>query len=132
MFVINKADRPGASTTVRELRTALGPAATGWRRPVFPMTATDGTGLDDLVTHVAEHVDWLRESGELTARRRRRARVTVRSLLEERVARAFRSPALRDAVERAADEVTRGRIDAHEAAGQAVAALLSRLQAGDS
>lgn len=131
VLAVNKADRPGAPTTVRELRTALGPAASGWRPPVFPMTAVDGTGVDDLVSHLADHAAWLRESGELTARRRRRARVTVRSLLEERVARAFRSPALRDAVERAADQVTRAGIDAHRAADQALEALVGQLHPGD-
>lgn len=131
VLAVNKADRPGAAITVRELRTALGPAASGRRRPVFPMIAIDGTGLDDLLDHLTEHADRLAESGELAQRRRRRARVAVRALLEERVAAAFRSPALRDAVDRAAELVVEGRADAHRAAGQAVAELLTQLHPGD-
>ena len=73
IFVVNKADRPGAQETVRELNGALdlaGPAS--WRVPVKTCTATSGEGVQDVWEAVSQHVRYLGESGQLEVRRRNR------------------------------------------------------------
>ncbi|WP_226961768.1 MULTISPECIES: methylmalonyl Co-A mutase-associated GTPase MeaB [Streptomyces] len=77
LFVVNKADRDGAGTTVRELQHMLGlgpPRAPGeWRPSVVRTVAARGEGVDELVAALAKHHGWLLEHDALAARRRRRA-----------------------------------------------------------
>ena len=83
VFVVNKADRDGADTTVRELRTMiqLGDSPDrGWQPPVVKTVASTGAGIDELIGSIDDHDAWLRESGELQSRRVRRARDEVEAL----------------------------------------------------
>jgi LAO/AO transport system kinase len=84
VFVVNKADRPGASDARRDLEYMLdlGPAAhdpSRWRAPIVTTTATDGTGIADLAAAIARHRAWMTEHGELDRRRANRLRDEVRS-----------------------------------------------------
>ncbi|MBI1377663.1 MAG: methylmalonyl Co-A mutase-associated GTPase MeaB [Frankiales bacterium] len=81
VFVVNKADREGADTTLRELRHMItlgtGPRAGSsddpWSPPVVRAVASRGEGIDDVLAAVTEHRAWLERTGELAARRRARA-----------------------------------------------------------
>ena len=56
VFVVNKADRPGAKETARDLERMLDMAALeGWRPPVVCATATTGDGVDDVWQAVVDH-----------------------------------------------------------------------------
>jgi LAO/AO transport system kinase len=74
VFVVNKADRPGAHEAVTDLNRMLdvGPER-AWRPPVVTTIATDGTGLGELLTAIAEHRRHLVETGALDQLRRNRA-----------------------------------------------------------
>jgi LAO/AO transport system kinase len=83
VYVINKADRDGADTLRRELRTMLALADRpegGWRPPIVKTIASKGEGLDEVVAEIDRHQGWLVSSGELEARRTRRARGEVESI----------------------------------------------------
>ena len=56
VFVVNKADRPGAARARRDLETmlAMGPRRV-WRPPVVETVATDGTGLSGLWESLEAH-----------------------------------------------------------------------------
>jgi LAO/AO transport system kinase len=77
LFVVNKADRDGADTTVREIRhmisLAEGRKPGEWRPSVTKTVASTGDGMDELMTAIDKHLDWLTTSGTLRARRIRRA-----------------------------------------------------------
>jgi LAO/AO transport system kinase len=84
VFVVNKADRPGAGDARRDLEYMLdlGPAAhdpSRWRAPIVATTATDGTGVADLAGAIERHRAWMIEHGELDRRRANRLRDEVRS-----------------------------------------------------
>jgi LAO/AO transport system kinase len=89
VFVINKADRPGAAETRRDLDRMLDLSARdGWRPPVVDTVAQAGTGVGDLWAAIGAHRSHLSSSGELEQRRRDRVadeltRI-VAALLEER------------------------------------------------
>lgn len=74
VFVVNKADRPGADETATELFRMLdvGPER-AWRPPIVTTIATNGTGLDDLWAAVLDHRRHLAATGDLQKRRRDRA-----------------------------------------------------------
>lgn len=74
VFVINKADRPGAPEARRDLESMLALAARGgWEPPVIDAVATEGIGAAALADALDGHEAWLRESGE--GDRRRTARI---------------------------------------------------------
>jgi LAO/AO transport system kinase len=86
LFVVNKADRPGADLMRRDIaftlglrRQPAGPArsgqhapATPWVPPVITTVATAGTGVAELIGALDRHHAYLIETGELAARRRSR------------------------------------------------------------
>lgn len=78
VLVVNKADRPGADGAVRDLEAMLtmGPARP-WTPPVVATTATDGSGVDEVVEAILAHRDHLSDSG---ARQRRRRVAAARQL----------------------------------------------------
>ena len=82
VFVVNKADRPGASALVRELELAvhLDPRP-GWKAPVFAASALRGTGVEPVVLALAEHAAWLCGEGR-GAWSERRAEGRVRTWLD--------------------------------------------------
>ena len=88
LFVVNKADRDGADSTVRELRHMLtlgsgprsGPADDPWTPPVIKTVASRGEGVEEVVEALVEHRAWLERSGELAVRRRARAAVEIEAI----------------------------------------------------
>jgi LAO/AO transport system kinase len=83
VYVINKADRDGADTLRRELRSMLALAERGegdWKPPILKTVASKNDGLDDVVTEIDRHHAWLESSGELVVRRTRRARDEIEAI----------------------------------------------------
>ncbi len=76
VVVVNKADGDHlaeARSAARELSGAIRlthPRETLWRPPVLTMSATEGTGLEELWDTVERHRQVLSEAGEFEARRR--------------------------------------------------------------
>ncbi len=86
VFVVNKADRPGAADAARDLTAVLslrGP--TDWVPPVIETVATTGSGVEELWGALRSHRDHLLASGELEARRRRRDRDELRAVMVARL-----------------------------------------------
>ncbi len=115
VFVVNKADRPGAREAARDLERMLDMAVPGgvqgWRPPVVCTTATTGGGVDDLWRAVDDHRAHLVASGELAARRRARAAEEVTRLVAARLmeqARELTAGARADAL---AEAVAAGDLD---------------------
>ncbi|MCD9154959.1 methylmalonyl Co-A mutase-associated GTPase MeaB [Aeromicrobium duanguangcaii] len=91
VFCVNKADRDGATTTRRELRTMLSMSDRhdGWKRPIDLTVATEGTGVPELVDHLEEHAAHLRGSGQLAGRRTSRLRREIQAIALDQVRRRF-------------------------------------------
>ncbi|HQZ34637.1 MAG TPA: methylmalonyl Co-A mutase-associated GTPase MeaB [Ilumatobacteraceae bacterium] len=65
ILVVNKGDRPGAESTVRDLERMLHLGADRpWRPPVLTAVAIDGSGVDVLWDNIVRHQTFLAESGE--------------------------------------------------------------------
>ncbi len=88
VFVINKADRPGADETRRDLERMLDLTGDGpWRPPVLATSALSGEGVDELWQAVVDHRGHLTDTGELGPRRAARVgdelvRIVAALLLE--------------------------------------------------
>jgi LAO/AO transport system kinase len=99
IFVVNKADRPGADALARDLVAVVGlreASAEEWKRPVVQTSATEGTGLDALEAALSAHRAHLEQGPRRNARRRESLRERVRMLVEERTREElWRDPMLR-------------------------------------
>jgi LAO/AO transport system kinase len=91
IFVINKADRPGADRMERAITAMLSLAhrEDGWVPPIVRTIATRGDGVDLLVVSIQKYLDFI-QSGTLRQRKTREAaRQRLLSLLEERLLRVI-------------------------------------------
>jgi LAO/AO transport system kinase len=93
IFVVNKADLPGASRVVRDLKELVrhGKIRAGWSPPVLTTVAESGEGIDELVGAIDRHGDTIAASGELERRRIARLRAEVEAIVVERAAERARS-----------------------------------------
>lgn len=86
IFVVNKADRPGADRLRRDIDTALHyrpPSA--WTPPVISTVGISGDGLPELLAALDQHHQYLVESGTLAERRRSRLRERVVDVVDQRL-----------------------------------------------
>jgi LAO/AO transport system kinase len=84
VLVVNKADRPGADETARDLAQMLSLAKDRpWKTPILRTSAQSGEGLPQLIEAIDKHRAWSRESGDYIERRRAAARSEVEALLQE-------------------------------------------------
>lgn len=94
VFVVNKADRPGAPSLMTELRFAAHLQATSataardiqWEVPVLATQAQSNTGVPELLAEIRRHRAVLEQTSALDARRRARRRAELRTLLVESLA----------------------------------------------
>ena len=86
VFVVNKADRPGADDAVTDLMRMLdlGPER-AWRPPIVTTVATDGTGTERLWSAITDHRRHLEETGALRERRRERAVREIEAAIRTRL-----------------------------------------------
>ncbi len=88
VFVVNKADRPGANDVRRDLELMLDlskvtgqEAEIGYRPPIVMASALEGTGATDVLAAIADHLDFLESTGRRDERRRHRARTEIEARL---------------------------------------------------
>jgi len=89
VFVVNKADLPGAVNTVSYVRGAIDASTRtdGWRPPVLSTRADRGEGIEELLDAIEAHQRHLVDSGGLAQRERRRRRAEVETLVLRRLER---------------------------------------------
>jgi LAO/AO transport system kinase len=117
VFVINKADRPGAREARRDLEQMLDLSTLGtWRPPIVDTTATTGDGVDELWATIARHRAHLEESGELVARRADRVSHVLRRILLARSAARVQALASGEEFTSAVKALVAGELDPYQAA----------------
>jgi LAO/AO transport system kinase len=87
LFVVNKADRPGADRLEKDLGLMLRLRETSreWMPPVLRTVAVQGEGITELVAALDRHFGYLETSGVLHERRRARLRDRVVDVVGQRV-----------------------------------------------
>jgi LAO/AO transport system kinase len=94
IHVVNKADRPGADMTVKQLRESLRLAmrqAHEWNVPILKATASTGDGVTELLDETAKHRGWMAEHGALRDVERRNAATRIRWAAEALIAEKLRT-----------------------------------------
>ena len=153
LFVVNKADRPGADRLRQEIDIALGiraghafrnvpahhgalkgprreavePAPAGWRPPVLATVAPQGQGIEELVDAIERHHQHLADSGDLARRRRQRLYQRTREVVERATRQWVWQETRADAViQERLDEAAAGRVSPYEVAAE----ILEELKQG--
>jgi LAO/AO transport system kinase len=126
LYVINKADRDGADTLRRELRSmlALAENAEGaWKPPIVKTVASRDEGLDEVVAEIDRHHAWLESSGELAVRRTTRARDEIEAIALTALRRRWGDVHGRAELDELARQVVAGASDPYAAAETLLAEL---------
>ncbi len=149
LFVVNKADRPGADKVRRELELALdlrlgkamrnvpahhgalksGPRAmpqtddNNWRPPVLVATAVKNEGVAEVVAALDRHWSWLESHDELTKRRRARIAQRTRDVVERAMRHWIWQESHADALLNARLDESAAHVSPYELAAEIVATL---------
>ena len=119
VFVVNKADRPGAPQMTANVRSllAMGASDGGWTPPVVETQAIAGGGIDELIDAIQRHRDYGKESGLLEHRRRQRRSAELRETVRDRLAKQLeRLIDSNPALQRMLEGVESGAVDPYGAA----------------
>jgi LAO/AO transport system kinase len=133
LYVVNKADRDGATSLRRDLRNALamGDRSDGaWKPPILLTVAQSGEGVPEVVDAIADHHAWLEETGELARRRSRRARQEVEAIALTRLRDRWTGLHERTELDALADRVAAGETDPYAAADALLATYTDEGAAG--
>lgn len=134
IFVVNKADREGASSTARELRQMIALSVESshadeqWQPPVLTSVASTGEGVPEVAEAIDGHQRWAAEHGELVRRRRQRAREEIAATLTGMVRSRLDAADIAARVDQVADEVAQGRVGVHHAAGELWSVIGGRVE----
>ena len=126
VFVINKADRPGANDTERDLRQMLELSNLGgdeWHPPIVRTVAATGEGAAELWDKVGEHRSFLETTGRLDERRARRLTDEVREIVVRRLERWAYQMSAGPEFDRLRDDVVERRLDPYSTADRLLAKL---------
>lgn len=87
IFTINKADREGIDrlNIEIEMMLELNPKEVNWRPTINRTIASKGEGIKDLMETIADHQQFLQDSGELEVRRVERLKTELLAMLNDQI-----------------------------------------------
>jgi LAO/AO transport system kinase len=122
VFVVNKADRPGADEAAHDLEQMLELSGERpWRPPIVQTVATDGRGIGDLWDAIGRHRAHLEADGRLARRREERLRDELRGIVLGRLARDADAVCSGDTFDTLVREVAKHAVDPYTAVDQLLA-----------
>jgi LAO/AO transport system kinase len=150
VFVVNKADREGASRTVAALTMMLdltdpslpktvlhhgqlmeiaaivdstsGAEPAVWRPPICKTVATQGEGIAEVITALAEHRTYQLNHGMLVQRERDRLIFEIQQMLKERLLADLLAKASPEEINQTLEQVVERQLDPYAAVEQLLAA----------
>ncbi len=89
IFVVNKMDLPGADKKVTEINAMLDidPREKEWRPPVILTNSRSGEGVPELADKILEHLQFLKDSGQLEQKGLKRSREELQELMKYKLTR---------------------------------------------
>jgi len=112
IFVVNKADLPGAERMKADIEAVLRmrESGSGWRPGVRTSDARKGTGLAEIHDDIQAHLSYLKKEGLLIQKRQQRAEERIRFLVNDGLTRRFWTKArvrkLRESTRSAGDRIS--------------------------
>ena len=123
LFVVNKADRPGAPGLMAELKFAAHlhftspstPKDVEWEIPVLATEAQNDTGMAELLAEIRRHRTVLESSGALARRRRTKRRAELETILVDELRARVKHRLQAGDLSRTFDDVATGVLDPYSA-----------------
>ncbi len=132
VFVVNKADRPGANDARRDLELMLDLShmtgqedESGYRPPIIMASAIDGTGAPEVWEAIRAHREHLEATGGLASRRDGRLRMEVANRVEQLLTAASDTALQDESGEKLLTQATERTISPAEAARRLASDLLA-------
>jgi len=125
IFVVSKADKPGADQTVAEMAMLLSldpqrrlhdKSKPYWRIPVLKTSAIKDQGIAQVVDAMEQHYIYLVESEMLASRAQRQVRSEVQALVLHAVVKALRDTVSEEEWERLVEDITKRERDPYSVA----------------
>lgn len=97
-FVLNKADRPGVDQSYNAITTMLQIAtgqhnivrnSNGWMPFIVKTVASENKGIDDVLSGISKHAEYLISTNKLIAKRRERIRKVVKEAVQDILTKRF-------------------------------------------
>jgi LAO/AO transport system kinase len=91
IFVLNKSDREGADVAVNSIKSVLSfrQKLDQWEINVIKTIASSGQGVDELLSEIKKHRDFLFRTGEFYKRRKDKLKFRIKEIIEERLRKNF-------------------------------------------
>jgi GTPase len=126
IFVVNKADKPGVEQTVAELESMLDLGNNPGRRiPIVATSAKEKKGIQQLITQINEHQEYLKKSQTFEARRRQRYEAELIEIIRKRLMDfIFDEKKLKTTVDCCIDQIAKKQLDPYSAADQILGKIL--------
>lgn len=126
VFVVNKADKPGAEQTVAELESMLDLVNDlGRRTPIVPTSAKEKKNIEVLKEKIQEHQEYLTKSKLFQKRRRQRYEAELIEIIRKRLMEfIFDEKKLKNTVDSCIDQISRKELDPYSAADQILGKIL--------
>ena len=124
IFVVNKADRPGADQVIAEIESmlSLSPKDSDWQVPALTTQAINNVGIEELFQMIEKHRHVLESTGQLSLQRQEQLKKELVHAIEqgmsERLARLMEKDQNLVAI---SDRVVRGEIDPYSTAREILA-----------
>jgi len=119
VFVVNKADRPGADYLVAEIQGMLhqNQKQSWWQVPVVATQAANDVGTEELFEHIERHRQALEESGNLAAKRAQQRRKDLLRNIEHSITKlVMEQVEIDEQLATYLERVAKGEIDPYSAA----------------
>ncbi|HWS85345.1 MAG TPA: methylmalonyl Co-A mutase-associated GTPase MeaB [Ktedonobacteraceae bacterium] len=122
IFVVSKADKPGADQTVAELAMLLSldphRRQATWRIPVLKTSALKVQGISELVDAIQKHQVYLRESGSLAQRAQRQVQSEIQNLILQTVVKELKRVVSEEEWHTLVEDVTKRERDPYRVAAE--------------
>ncbi|MGD8978810.1 MAG: methylmalonyl Co-A mutase-associated GTPase MeaB [candidate division WOR-3 bacterium] len=98
IMVVNKGDREGCERLVTELKFAfeMREQELGWNYPILKTVATENEGIQELVSSIQAHSEYLTETGKLVDERKAKLLLRVHELIEQNIRMHLREEIIHD------------------------------------
>ena len=125
VIAVNKADMEGADRLKTNLETILTTKAdsNGWQPPIILTEATIGKGAEEVTAALFKHYAYLKSTGELTHRRKERAKLELLGTVESYLKGMINHVDSSGFMEKVVDDLQQGKTTPCRAARQVLARL---------
>jgi LAO/AO transport system kinase len=98
IMVVNKGDREGCERLITELKFAfeMREQELGWNYPILKTIATENQGIEELVSSIQAHFEYLTETGKLVDERKAKLLLRVHELIEQNIRMHLREKVIHD------------------------------------